>query len=135
LIGHRKGGFSLESAGTATDYKNGESQFKNNIIAVYGKPYIAGDAGALGVLSDADIKTKAETEGNQTLASRDAVMLTDPFNLNTPNFMPKTGSPALSGADFAGIDAFFATTTYRGAFGSTNWLQGWSSFSPKTNSY
>ncbi|RYG01538.1 MAG: Ig-like domain repeat protein, partial [Chitinophagaceae bacterium] len=33
LIGHRKGGFSLESASTATDYKNGESIFKNNVVA------------------------------------------------------------------------------------------------------
>jgi hypothetical protein len=135
LIGHRKGGFSLESAGTATDYKSGESQFKNNIVAVYGKPYVAGDAGAFGILTDADIKTKAEGEGNLTLASRDAVQLTDPFNLNAPNFLPKPGSPALSGFDFAGMDSYFSTTTYRGAFGTANWLQGWASFTPKSNNY
>lgn len=135
LIGHRKGGFSLESAGTATDYKSGQSEFKNNVVAVYGKPYVSGDAAALTVISDAEIKTKAEGEGNTTLADRNAVMLTDPFNLNAPNFLPKTGSPALSGFDFAGIDSYFTTTTYRGAFGTTNWMQGWSSFTPKTNSY
>jgi len=135
LIGHRKGGFSIESAGTATDYKSGESQFKNNIVAVYGKSYVSGDAGALTVLSDADIKTKAESEGNLTLSSRDAVLLTDPFNLNAPNFLPKAGSPALTGFDFTGIDAFFTATAYRGAFGTNNWLQGWTSFTPKTNTY
>jgi hypothetical protein len=125
----------MESAGTANDYKNGNSQFKNNIVAVYGKPYVAGDAGALGVLSDADIKAKAESEGNLTLSSREAVQLTDPFNPGAPNFLPKAGSPALSGFDFTGMDSYFAATTYRGAFGTTNWLQGWASFTPKTNQY
>ncbi|MET0242307.1 MAG: hypothetical protein ABW174_02515 [Flavitalea sp.] len=135
LIGHRRGGFSLESAGTATDYKNGESIFKNNVVAVYAKPYISGDAGAQGVITEAEIRTKAESEGNLTLADRADVQLTDPFNLNAPNFLPKTGSPALSGFDFTGIDAFFTTVNYRGAFGTTNWAQGWASFSPKTNAY
>jgi len=135
LIGHRLGGFSLESAATATAYSTGESVFKNNVVAVYGKPYISGDAGAQGVLTDAAIKTKAESEGNLTLATRDLVQLTDPFNLNAPDFLPKTGSPALTGFDFTGIDSYFATTTYRGAFGTTNWLQGWASFTPKTNNY
>jgi hypothetical protein len=135
LIGHRKGGFSVESAGTATDYKSGESQFRNNIVAVYGKSYVSGDAGAQGILSDADIKAKAESEGNLTLASRDDVQLTDPFNLANPNFLPKAGSPALTGFDFVGMDAFFTATSFRGAFGTQNWLQGWTSFTPKTNNY
>jgi hypothetical protein len=135
LIGHRKAGFSLESAGTATDYKNNVSQFKNNIVAVYAKPYVSSDAGAAGVMTDADIKAKAESEGCLTLANREDVQLTDPFNLNNPNFLPKTGSPALSGADFTGMDSFFGATTFRGAFGSTNWMAGWASFTPKTNVY
>lgn len=135
LIGHRKAGFSLESAGSATDYKSGESQFKNNIVAVYTKPYVSSDAGAQGVITDAEMKTKAESEGCLTLATREDVQLTDPFNLNSPNFLPKTGSPALSGADFTNIDSYFTTTTYRGAFGATNWTSGWASFTPKTNVY
>jgi hypothetical protein len=135
LIGHRKAGFSLETAGAATDYKNGESQFKNNIVAVFAKPYTASDAPAAGVMTDADIKAKAESEGCLTLAKREDVQLTDPFNLNSPNFLPKTGSPALSGADFTGMDAYFTTTTFRGAFGTTNWLGTWASFTPKTNTY
>ena len=51
------------------------------------------------------------------------------------NWLPKPGSPALTGASFAGMDAFFSATTYRGAFGNTNWTSGWSSFTPKTNTY
>lgn len=135
LIGHRKAGFSMESAGTATDYKNGTSEFKNNIVAVYVKPYVATDAGAQGVITDAEIKAKAESEGCLTLPSRDDVQLVDPFNLNAPNFLPKPGSPALSGVSFTGMDSWFTATTYRGAFGTNNWMAGWSNFTPKTNNY
>jgi hypothetical protein len=87
------------------------------------------------VISDVQIKTMAEGDGSVTLASRDDVQLTDPFNLTNPNFLPKAGSPALTGVSFTGMDAFFTVTTYRGAFGTTNWAQGWTSFSPKTNNY
>ena len=135
LMGHRKAGFSLESAGSATDYKSGASEFKNNIVAVYTKPYVSSDAGALGVITDAEIKAKAESEGCTTLPSRDDVQLTDPFNLSAPNFLPKTGSPALTGVSFTGMDSWFTVSTYRGAFGTNNWMGGWSNFTPKTNNY
>src|SRR5215204_748197 len=135
LMGHRKAGFSLEDAGTATGYLNNESEFKNNIVAVYTKPYFAGNAAAATVITDAQIQAKAEADGSTTLANREAVQLTDPFNLTNPNFLPKAGSPALTGVNFTGMDAFCTVATYRGAFGTTNWAQGWTSFSPKTNSY
>ena len=99
------------------------------------KPYLSGNAGALTVVSDAQIKAKAEADGSVTLASRDEVQLTDPFNLTNPNFLPKAGSPALTGVNFTGMDPYFTVTTFRGAFGTTNWAQGWTSFSPKSNSY
>ena len=102
---------------------------------MYTKPYLAGNASSQTVISDAQIKAKAEADGSVTLAGRDEVQLTDPFNLSNPNFLPKAGSPALAGVNFTGMDAFFTVTTYRGAFGTTNWAQGWTSFSPKTNSY
>jgi hypothetical protein len=53
---------------------------------------------------------------------------------NAPNFLPKAGSPALSGASFFGLSGF-TTTTYIGAFGTTNWTSGWASFTPQTNPY
>lgn len=136
LIGHRKAGFSMESAATAQAYKDGQSEFKNNIVAVYTKPYNVQDDGAKTVYATNDLlKTKAEADGNRTLASRDDVQLTDPFNLTAPNFLPKAGSPALTGASFTGMDSYFTTTTYLGAFGTTNWAQGWASFNPRSNAY
>lgn len=154
LIGHRLAGFSIESGNSMADYTSGNSAFKNNIVAVYKDPYRADSSAARSIITHypanpltsqqtsqmraeaaAAMKTKAESEGNVTLASRDDVQLTDPFNFASPNFVPKAGSPALAGASFAGMDQFFTTTTYRGAFGNTNWAQGWASFTPKTNTY
>jgi hypothetical protein len=135
LIGHRKAGFSMESAITAQAYKDGLSEFKNNIVAVYVKPYNSQDSLAKTVISSAEIQAKAESEGSRTLASRDDVQLTDPFNLTSPNFLPKAGSPALTGASFSGMDSYFTPTTFVGAFGTNNWMQGWTSFNPKSNAY
>ncbi len=140
LIGHRKAGFSMESKETAQAYKDGLSEFRDNIIAVYKLPYYTADDKspadpASTVFTSAQLQAFAAAQGNTVLASRDDVQLTDPFNLTSPNFLPKPGSPALSGADFTGMDVFFSSTTYRGAFGATNWMEGWTSFNPKTNSY
>jgi hypothetical protein len=49
--------------------------------------------------------------------------------------MPKAGSPALSGSNFTGLDAFFTNVPYRGAFGTANWTTGWVSYTPQTNAY
>ena len=132
LIGHRKGGFSIESDESLEAYKNGDSEFKNNIIAVWASPYKSSNDA---VISAAEMKTKAESEGCVTLAHRDDVQLTDPFNLGAPNFLPKVGSPALSGVSFTGMDPYFTVTTFRGAFGTDNWMANWANFTPKTNNY
>jgi hypothetical protein len=155
LLGHRKAGFSLESATTTDDYLNGnKSTFRSNIIAVWTKPFTVDSAGARAVtknypdnpMSPTDktnmideaialVRAKAESEGNVVLDTREAIQLTDPFNLNAPNFVPSAGSPALMGADFSGVDGFFATVSYKGAFGTTNWTNGWTNFNPKTTTY
>lgn len=135
LIGFPKGGFSIESAASATAYKGDTSVFRNNLVHALADPYkVDGTAG--GVITAAEVRTKAEAAGCVTLANGTDAQLTDPFNFNAPNYAPLAGSPALSGADFAGLDAFFTTVTYRGALGTgTSWLDGWSSFTPQTNVY
>ena len=134
MMGFPKGGFSLESAATADAYKSDASVFKNNLVHALADAYKV-DATAGAVIAAADIKTKAEANGCITYPTADAIMLEAPFNFDTPNYLPKTGSPALAGAVFTGLDPYFATVTYRGALGTTNWLTGWASFSPQTNTY
>ena len=50
-------------------------------------------------------------------------------------FLPKAGSPALSGASFTGMNSFFTSTTYRGAMGTTNWTANWTNWDPQNASY
>jgi hypothetical protein len=72
------------------------------------------------------------------LAANLDVMLTDPFNLTIPNPVPMGGSPALTGADFTNtnlLDAYFTPVTYKGAFGTENWLLNWTNFTPNQSGY
>jgi hypothetical protein len=76
--------------------------------------------------------------GNTTLAQSSDVMLTAPHSYATPDFRPATGSPALTGGSFTNAklaSGFDNTPTYRGAFGSVNWMENWTSFTPDTNPY
>ncbi len=132
LIGHPDAGFSIESDASLNDYVNGISEFKNNLVHANTNPYRSGNAV---ILSAGAMQTKAEGEGNITY--------TDPMNIQleafayatSPNPLPKTGSPALTGASFAGMNPFFTATTYRGAFGTTNWMSGWTNFDPQNAIY
>jgi hypothetical protein len=66
------------------------------------------------------------------------VMLEDPFNQNAPNFAPKAGSPALTGADFTHSrinNSFFTPTTFKGAIGTNNWTAGWVVWNPQNIVY
>lgn len=81
----------------------------------------------------------AAGNNNTIYAANASVMLTDPFNYDNPDFRPSGASPMLTGAAFTNSKlinaAFDQTPTYRGAFGATNWMDGWANFTPDTNSY
>jgi hypothetical protein len=53
-----------------------------------------------------------------------------------PNFAVTTGLLA-SGAEFtdATLNTWFTATTYRGAFGATDWTDGWAEFLPNSKTY
>jgi hypothetical protein len=56
------------------------------------------------------------------------------FSLTNPNFLPQGSSPLLSGGVNVG-DSFFENTTFRGAFGTTNWTATWTNFDPQNTTY
>ncbi len=62
------------------------------------------------------------------------VQLTNAYGFeNGGNWVPLSGSPALTGASFTNSnlsDLFFSVVTFKGAFGSTNWVSGWTQFNP-----
>ncbi|MEO7394176.1 MAG: hypothetical protein ABIU11_04490 [Chitinophagaceae bacterium] len=133
LMGHPDAGFSTESDATLNDYYvNNISEFKNNLVHASLLPYKTANAA---IATNAQIQAKAEAEGCITYATSAAIQLTSPFYSTTPNFLPVVGSPALSGTSFTGMNAFFTSTTYRGAFGTTNWTSGWTNWDPQNASY
>jgi hypothetical protein len=134
LMGFPKGGFSMESAATADAYNTDQSVFKNNIVHALTDAYRV-DAAAAAIITAAQVKTKAEANGCMTYSNPNDIMLEAAFNWDTPNYMPKSGSPVLTGASFTGLDPFFTPVNFRGALGTTNWLAGWTSFTPQTNVY
>ncbi|MBL7724366.1 MAG: hypothetical protein JNK27_09450 [Chitinophagaceae bacterium] len=133
LIGHPDAGFSMESDGTLNDYYvNNISEFKNNLVHATANVYRSGNTA---IATAAQIQAKAESEGCVTLATSAAAQLTSPFYSTTPNFLPATGSPALSGSSFTGMNAFFTATTYRGAMGTTDWTATWTNWDPQNKAY
>ncbi len=128
LLGNQKGGFSIESDITASSYKNGSSEFKNNIISVVTAPFLSNST----AFSATEMQTKALAEGNVIVPTAE-IKISSPFSLTAPNFLPITGSLALSGTFAATPNA--TSVNYRGAFGTTDWTSGWASWTPQTNVY
>jgi hypothetical protein len=57
---------------------------------------------------------------------------------SNPDFRITSTGILASGAAFTNpklTDTFFTATTYRGAFGSTDWTDGWAEFNPVTKAY
>jgi hypothetical protein len=133
LVGHPDAGFSLESDATINDYYvNNVSEFKNNLVHANASIYRSGNAA---IATAAQLQAKAEADGCITYTDPATMGLGNPFFSTTPNFLPASGSPALSGASFAGMNSFFTSTTYRGAFGTVNWTAAWTNWDPQNTAY
>lgn len=139
MIGWQKGGFSLESDNTIRAYYvDGTAEFKNNLVHAIAAPFKSGNQN---IATDAQIKSKAESEGCIHLATAEDAQLTSPFYSTSPNFLPVQGSPALTGADFTGMNSYFIKTsgntalTFRGAMGTTDWTLGWTNWDPQNTAY
>ena len=132
LMGHPDAGFSIRDAATAADYLANVSEFKNNLVHANSNPYFSETTAAI---TAAQMQTKAESEGCITYADAATIQLTSPFYSITPNFLPVTGSPALTGASFTGMNSFFTSTAYRGAFGATDWTATWTNWDPQNKAY
>jgi len=132
LMGFNRAGFSIESDSTVQFYKDGRSIFRNNLVNAITAPF---RAATNPIMTSAEVEVKALADGNIKYDAPAGIGLASPFNLTAPGFLPNAGSPALTGANFSGLNSFFTQTTYRGAFGTTNWAATWTSFTPKTNVY
>lgn len=130
ILGSQKGGLNIESDKTANFYKNGDSQFKNNIIAAYISPFLVNAT----TLTPTEMQTKALADGCVVITDvNTSVKLNNPFNLLAPNFLPVTGSPALTGTWVATTNA--SAVNYRGAFGTVDWTAGWANWDAQNTRY
>lgn len=119
LIGYQKGGFSLESDATAQAYKDGLSEFKNNLVHAVASTFRVGSD--VTVMTGTDVETKATGEGNIKLTTAADANLVNPFNLSAPDFSPKAGSTA--------------ATNGWGAITGTDWTKGWTNWTPNATKY
>jgi len=135
LVGGQKGGFSIESNSSYNDYMAGISIFRNNLVHAVTAPYKLGSDVTVSGASAAAIQAKAEADGCQTFTSAEDIKLSSPFFSASPDFLPQTGSPALTGASFTGLGNFFTRVNYKGAFGSADWTKGWANWDPAATVY
>ena len=123
-------GLYLDGSTLINDAVAGNTYLKNSIIAGSSKKAIDTTKSVAGF----DPNVWFTNNSGRVLATTNDLHLTDPFNLNAPNFIPMPGSPALTGGITPPNDGFFdVTATYVGAFGSKNWLQGWAKFNLVTS--
>ena len=121
FAGWPKGLLMADSKGAA-----GNIQIKGVVMAGMNDNWAGNGAGEEAFYTDA-------TRANRTFATTAELNLTAPFTLSAPNFLPKAGSPLLSGA--VAVPSGLEATTYVGAFGSTDWTSGWANWTPQTTGY
>jgi hypothetical protein len=125
-------GLLIDGSPCETNAANDDLQFRNNIIAGCANP-LAVNSG-----STFDITTWFNTSGwgNTIFANNSDLQINNPFNLTAPNFLPATNSPVLAGSGFNNPNlAGFEQVDYRGAFGTTDWTQGWCNWNPQNTTY
>ncbi len=124
-------GLFIDGSMTETNAASTDLQFRNNIIAGCTTPLQAS--------ASFDIQAWYDTPSfsNSLLTNSTDIMCGYPFNLTNPSFVPQAGSPLLSGADFsnANLQGYFTPVTYKGAFGATDWTDGWCNFDPQNTTY
>ncbi len=73
--------------------------------------------------------------GNKYLADKSSLMLTDGKGVGVP-FMPQAGSALFGAQNFTGLDSWFTSVSYIGAFNANDtWMDGWTNFDPQNTNY
>jgi hypothetical protein len=138
MVGYPEG---LRLDGTAA-YNNataGTIQLRGIVLANMTTPVRGGGNTESGVVTNEDAQAFFNTPAfsNQIVDLATLGLNASQFNLTQPAFLPAAGSPLLTGAGWTdkGADAFFEKTTYKGAFGTTDWTAGWTNFNPQQTEY
>jgi hypothetical protein len=126
-------GLLLDGAKTQANATAGTLKIQNTVIS--GTP--AGKALTVEANGTYDVATWFNTEGKANLVVVDngELGIAESFNQATrPNFT--TAAQLQTGASFTGMDPFFTTTPYIGAFGNgSDWTANWANFNPQDAEY
>lgn len=131
-------GLRLDNTSTWANADGGGLQLRGVTLGNVVMPY----AGKNGI-SDDQAKTFFTTaafknEMYEAAKLSDLKLNANAFNLTgAAAFLPQAGSPLLSNTvwDGKGADAFFTKESFRGAFGTSNWLEKWTNFNPQQTEY
>jgi hypothetical protein len=129
-------GLKVENTTTATNYQNGDLMFANNVFSFTTGLLDSTGSGTTPLLS-MNMANLFNSRNNRNLPALSDLGLATP-NYTAPSLLPTVNSILLSGASFADAklnDAFFTPTTYRGAFGTTDWTSCWAEFNPVNADY
>ena len=132
-----KVGLRVDGSGVGNAATGDTIQIRNTILA--GNVRLADSTGTGSFSPQQWLQTTSYA--NTIFNDNTSVLLTAPFNIypdvplpatNVNNWIPLSGSPALSGASFSNPNlAGFENVSYRGAFGTDNWTANWAQFNPK----
>lgn len=144
-------GFRLDGTSTEAQYTtNANGAVKNNVLLTFSKgtaaavPYQSATAGVAQTYWEANNAAALTiSKNNSALATAglDVNLFfgkTIPYPANPSYGTLGTSGTSATGADFSHVkltDGFFTPTTYKGAFGGTDWTDGWSNFDPQNVSY
>ncbi len=131
IVGYPSGimidGSLCEASAMANDLK-----IQNTVIAGHNNDFEL----AVGSTFDINAWFTTPAYNNSIFDNSGDILLTDPYSVTSPNFIPMDGSPLLAGASFDAPElAGFTPVTYRGAFGSTNWTKCWANWDPQFTDY
>lgn len=128
-------GTRFDGSGVINDVNGGVVQLNTNIFSGMVTALADETGGSITGGPSAYISSN-----NTTFSDNSSVQLTNPFAIypnvplpgnNVTNWIPLSGSPALSGANFSNPNlSGFEAVSYRGAFGTNNWTYQWAQFNP-----
>ncbi|MDW8296838.1 MAG: T9SS C-terminal target domain-containing protein [Raineya sp.] len=128
-------GLRLDGASTWQNTQSNELQMRGVVVAGFSGTNYAVSANTGGTFTTANVQSWFDS--NNTYTTTSTLQLGSIGSLNNPQRLPNPGSPLLSGAVWTGkaADAFFEKVNFRGAFGTTDWTQGWTNFNPQATNY
>jgi Secretion system C-terminal sorting domain len=134
IAGWPVAGLDIDGKLTAAAAVTGDLKFKNNILAENKVRFVEFDS----IVSATTVRAWFAANANDSLLTYSDIKMKAPFNYKFPLFDLNAGSSAATGASFTDArvsGSFFTPVTYRGAFGTTNWMAGWTNFNPQAESY